>query len=83
MTRKGWWVFIAILFALSLALRHQVLFLFTILLALASGASVLWFRFCLHGVTYQRRLREQRIFCGEGTELSIEVTNAKPLPPGF
>jgi len=85
MTHKGWWTFLGILFALSLALRASpgpagALFLFATLLAIASGASVLWYRFCLHGVTYQRELREQRIFCGEETELRIRVTNAKPLP---
>jgi uncharacterized protein (DUF58 family) len=85
MTHKSWWTFLGILFALSLALRASagpatVLFLFAALLAIASGASVLWYRFCLHGVTYRRKLREERIFCGEGTELRIEVTNAKPLP---
>jgi uncharacterized protein (DUF58 family) len=85
MTHKSWWTFLGILFALSLALRASpgpatTLFLFAILLAMASGASVLWYRFCLHGVTYRRKLREERIFCGEGTELTIKVTNAKPLP---
>jgi uncharacterized protein (DUF58 family) len=85
MTHKSWWTFLGILFGLSLALRASVgpatvLFLFTTLLAIASGASVLWYRFCLHGVTYRRELREERIFCGEGTELTIKVTNAKPLP---
>jgi uncharacterized protein (DUF58 family) len=85
MTHKSWWTFLGIMFVLSLALRAHpgpsaVLFFFATLLAVASGASVLWHRYCLHGVTYQRELRDQRIFCGEETELGIEVTNAKPLP---
>jgi uncharacterized protein (DUF58 family) len=80
MTQKSWWWFLAALFALSLLMRHQVLFFFTILLALASGASVLWYRYCLHGVTYRRKFQEGHIFSGEETELRIEVTNAKPLP---
>jgi uncharacterized protein (DUF58 family) len=80
MTRKSRWAFLAILFGLSLILRHEVLFLFTVLLALASGASALWFRFCLDGVSYRRKLDQERIFPGEEIELSIEVTNAKPLP---
>ena len=85
MTNKSWWTFIGILFALSLALRANagpatVLFLFAILLSIASGASMLWYRFCLKGVTYRRKLDQERIFCGEETKLSIQVTNAKPLP---
>jgi uncharacterized protein (DUF58 family) len=68
------------LFVLSLILRYEPLLLFTILLALASGASSLWYRYCLDGVTYERSFGDQRIFCGEETDLKIEVTNAKPLP---
>jgi uncharacterized protein (DUF58 family) len=85
MTHKNWWAFLAVLFVLSLVLRANrgpatALFLFAVLLAMASGASVLWYRYCLHGVTYRRKLREEHIFSGEATELTIEVTNAKPLP---
>jgi uncharacterized protein (DUF58 family) len=80
MADKRWWSLLGLLFVLSLVLRHEMLFLFAILLALASGASVLWFRYCLHGVTYKRRLKDERIFGGEETELTIDVINAKPLP---
>jgi len=80
MTSKGWWTLLGILFVLSLALRYDMLFLFTVLLTFASGASVLWFRFCLHGVTYRRSFKVDRLFPGEETQLTIEVTNAKPLP---
>jgi uncharacterized protein (DUF58 family) len=80
MTNKNWWTFLAALFGLSVILRHRGLFFFAALLALASGASVLWYRYCLHGVSYRRKFREQYVFSGEETELSIEVTNAKPLP---
>jgi len=80
MTYGSWWTLLLILFILSLVLRYNMLFLFTVLLALASGASLLWYRYCLHGVTYGRKLRDERIFPGEETDLVIEVTNAKPLP---
>jgi uncharacterized protein (DUF58 family) len=80
MADKRWWSLLGLLFVLSLVLRHEMLFLFAILLTLASGASVLWFRYCLHGVTYKRRLKDERIFGGEETELTIDVVNAKPLP---
>ena len=61
-------------------MRYEVLLFFTILLTLASAASWLSFRYCLHGVIYQRRFRDGHIFCGEDTELTVEVRNAKPLP---
>ena len=80
MTNKNWWTFLAALFGLSVLLRHRGLFFFSALLALASGASVLWYRYCLHGVSYRREFKAQHIFSGEETELRIEVTNAKPLP---
>jgi uncharacterized protein (DUF58 family) len=80
MTNKSWWTFLAALFGLSVILRDRGLFFFAALLALASSASILWYRYCLNGVTYRRRFREPHIFSGEETELSIEVTNAKPLP---
>lgn len=80
MTNKNWWTFLAVLLGLSVILGHRGLFFFTALLALASGASVLWYRYCLDGVSYRRTFRERHIFSGEETELRIEVTNAKPLP---
>ena len=80
MIHRGWWVLLAVLAVLSLLLRHDVLFLSAVLLALASGTSVLWFRYCLSGVTYRRRLGDERIFCGQQTEIALIVTNAKPLP---
>ena len=80
MTNKNWWTFLAALFGLSVLMRHRGLFFFSALLALASGASVLWYRYCLHGVSYRREFKSQHIFSGEETELRIEVTNAKPLP---
>jgi uncharacterized protein (DUF58 family) len=80
MISKGWWTLLGALFLLSLVLRYDLLFLFTILLGLASGASILWSRYCLHGVTYRRKLKDDRIFSGEETDLAVEVTNAKPLP---
>ena len=86
MTNKSWWTFIGILFALSLALRANagpatVLFLFAILLSIASGASMLWYRFCLHGVTYRRKLDQERIFCGEETQHTGD--QCQTLAPGL
>ena len=80
MKRLGWWWLVALLVVLGLALRHNLLFLMSLLMALAGGASWLWTRFCLAGVTYRRRFGARRLFYGDETGLSLEVVNAKPLP---
>jgi uncharacterized protein (DUF58 family) len=77
---SGWWTLLIVLAIVSLFMRFDVLLSFVLLLVLASAAVLLWSRYCLHGVAYRRRLRDERIFYGEETELTIEVTNAKPLP---
>jgi uncharacterized protein (DUF58 family) len=80
MNSPAWNLLLIILFILSLALRHELLFFFVILLALASLASRLWMRYCLEAVTYKRALGNTRLNFGEETDLIIEVTNAKLLP---
>lgn len=73
-------LFLLILLALSLLLNNPLLFLLDGLLALVAGSTALWHRYCLSGVTYTRRFGTERLFCGETTDLWVEVINAKPLP---
>jgi uncharacterized protein (DUF58 family) len=73
-------MFLIFLSVVALVVQNNLVFLFVILLALASGTSVLWSRYCLDAVSYQRKFGDTRIFHGEETALTIEVTNAKPLP---
>jgi uncharacterized protein (DUF58 family) len=47
---------------------------------LIGGASHLWARYCLAGVSYERRFGATRLFYGDETELAVQVVNAKPLP---
>jgi len=77
---KFWWPLTIGLAVVSILLRQNLLFLLSLLLALMGGASLLWARVCLSGVTYQRRFGSARLFYGEETDLFIEVVNAKPLP---
>ena len=77
---RVWWALLSVLFLSSLIAQLDLLFFLTILLSVATAASLVWSRYCLRAVTYRRILRDERIFAGEDTELSIEVTNAKPLP---
>ncbi len=80
MNSPAWYALLIILFIISLAARYELLFFFVLLMALASLASKLWMRYCLAGVTYQRRFGNTHINYGEETELIIDVANAKPLP---
>jgi len=71
---------IIFLLLLSALFRHPLLYLLDALVLLIAGASWLWGRYCLAGVTYARRLGAERLFCGEETDLWVEIVNAKPLP---
>jgi uncharacterized protein (DUF58 family) len=73
-------VLIALALLLGLALRDPLLALVALLLALLLGVAALWDRYALAGITYERRLGTHRLFVGEETDLTVEVTNAKPLP---
>lgn len=77
--RAGRFLILALLIV-SLLLRSPLLLLLVVLLALVAGASALWGRYCLAGVTYARTFEADRLFCGEQTEVWIEIVNAKPLP---
>ena len=72
--------FILLLLFIGLAARSPVLLLVAVLLLIVFGSSWLWGRYCLSNVSYARRFGSQRLFCGEETDVWIEVVNAKPLP---
>lgn len=71
---------IIILVVIALFARNPALYLLAALVVLLAGASALWGRYCLAGVSYARQFGAQRLVCGDTTDLWIEVVNAKPLP---
>ncbi len=77
---KAWWGVIALVALVSVLLRHDLLFLMSLFMALVGLASHLWTRYCLAGVSYRRRFGSTRLFFGEETDLYVEIVNAKPLP---
>lgn len=79
MTRTLNWLLVAAVLA-ALWLRDPLLAVLALLLGLLAGLTALWDRYALAGVTYVRRLDTPRLFVGEETDLTIEITNAKPLP---
>jgi uncharacterized protein (DUF58 family) len=71
---------ISLLVVVTLVARNPALYLLTALVLLMAGASAVWGRYCLAGVSYARQFGVQRLFCGETTDLWVEIVNAKPLP---
>ncbi|MCL4858328.1 MAG: DUF58 domain-containing protein [Caldilineaceae bacterium] len=77
---KRVYLLIGVIALVSVLMRNELLFLISILLGLVAAAAQLWARYCLQGVTYQRRFGSTRLYLGEETEFAIEIVNAKPLP---
>lgn len=75
-----WWAFLGVLLILAVLNQLGTLLLLILVLALASGASELWARHCLTNVSYRRHLGRDHLSYGEETTLTLEFTNAKPLP---
>jgi uncharacterized protein (DUF58 family) len=80
LTSRAGRLLILLLLVVAVLLKSPLLLLLDVLLLLVAGASALWGRYCLAGVTYGRQFQTQRLFCGEQLELWIEIVNAKPLP---
>jgi len=78
--RPPWWTLLVVLLILSLILKRSALAVFSLVLLMATAASELWARHSLTNVTYVRRLGGEYIGYGEETTLTLEFTNAKPLP---
>ncbi len=79
MTRWLTWL-IVFTVLLALVLRDPMLALVALLLALLGGLAALWDRYALAGMVYERKLSANRLFVGEEADLTIQITNAKPLP---
>jgi uncharacterized protein (DUF58 family) len=75
-----WWVVVVLVAGIGAILANRLLLLMSLLLALTGGASYLWARYCLAGVSYRRWFSSAHVFYGEETDLFLETVNAKPLP---
>jgi uncharacterized protein (DUF58 family) len=65
----------------SLLLRAGQLFVVALILLLVAAVSRVWDEYCLSGLSYRRELTPHgRAFFGEQVSLTVEITNAKPLP---
>ncbi len=71
-----------LLLAVALGIwREQALLTIAGLVGLAmGGGQLLWLRFCLAGVEYERHVSASRAFIGEAVAVDVQITNKKPLP---
>jgi len=75
------WLFITVLLVLvSLALHQVALFMVALLFFLSGGIARLWDKYSLRRVFYTRTLSSARVFFGETVDLTLDVSNRKPLP---
>ena len=75
------WIALAIIISfLGLILNQPALLAVAGLLLAMVGVSWTWNRYALHGVEFERKFSERRVFQGEEVELVIQVTNRKLLP---
>jgi uncharacterized repeat protein (TIGR01451 family) len=71
---------LALLLLLAVATGQAGLALICALLLSAAGVAALWSRWALRRVSYERRLSQALAFPGDEVELTIKITNRKPLP---
>jgi uncharacterized protein (DUF58 family) len=80
MFSENWLLAILSLFILGAVLQQSGLLLVALLMSIASTIAWLWNQLVLRRVDYQRKLGSSRAFVGEQVSLTVQVTNAKPLP---
>ncbi len=80
MTSGAWTALLLVLFMIALIMDRGLLAVFALILAVATGATTLWARYCLAKVSYRRYFGTRQLSFGEETTLTLEFENAKPLP---
>jgi len=79
--RGTYWPWIAgLLFFIGLLMHQVPLLLVSLLLLLVRGITILWERYSLTRIEFQRRLSARRAFFGEEVVLELDISNRKPLP---
>ena len=76
----NWYYLVLVLVVLSIIARLPLLAVVGILFFLVLAVTDIWAAYCLNGVSYKRRLSENRVMFGEEVTLSLVVENEKILP---
>lgn len=80
MNPRGFFTIAVIVFIIGVIARQLTLLSVGLLAILLLVVAWGWQRYCLRGVSYTHRLREDHIFWGETTELTVTLVNRKLLP---
>jgi uncharacterized protein (DUF58 family) len=77
----GRWLGVALVVGfLAAFLKQPVLGLIALGIALVGLLTRVWWDNSLRGLTYERRVSQERAFFGDVVEVELSATNAKPLP---
>ena len=77
---RNWYYLVMVLIIVSIIARVPLLAVVGILFFLVLIVTDIWAAYCLNGVSYKRRLSENRVMFGEEVTLSLIVENEKILP---
>jgi len=80
LARRPWYWLGLLCIILSIPLHLGLLFVVGLLMLAVGFVPEIWYRFCLKGLVYTRRLSQTRALFGESITLAISVENRKPLP---
>ncbi|HCI80504.1 MAG TPA: hypothetical protein DHW02_12530 [Ktedonobacter sp.] len=76
----NWYYLVLVLVVLSIIAHLPLLAVLGVLFFLVLAVTDIWAAYCLNGVSYRRRLSENRVMFGEEVTLSLVVENEKILP---
>lgn len=77
---RRWLLIAGAVAALAAYLRQPVLALIAFGVALVALLTRLWWDNSFRGLTYERKVSQDRAFYGDTVEVELTATNAKPLP---
>jgi len=80
MNTRRWLSGAAIVGLVSILFREPILALIAVCIALVALGTRVWWEFCFAGLTYTRSMSATRAFYGDEVDVTLQVTNAKPLP---
>ncbi len=80
MLGESWHVVVAIFLLGGVVYGQKALFVMGVILLLLQLLITFWSRWVLWRLEYTRKLSENRAFVGEKVELTVRISNPKPLP---
>ena len=75
-----WIAFFVLIIAVGILLGQGLVIAFGVMGLVAGAISLVWNRLALEEVSYERTLSGSRAFIGEDLQMTVTLTNRKPLP---